>query len=112
MPMAMRRVLFAMAHQRDISSPPYFLNQPQSELLAVILDSLVGLIESNGAAEELTPVSAPKIRASHGGGPILREKSFAGTEIRHPLVIPRLLKTPPAYTRRQNPQPVLRSING
>jgi len=51
MPMAMCRILIAMAHQRHIAATSQLLNQPQSELLAVILDPLVGSIESNAAVE-------------------------------------------------------------
>jgi hypothetical protein len=53
MPMAVLLVLIAMAHQRNIVATSLLLNQPQSELLAVILDPLVGSIETNAAVEQL-----------------------------------------------------------
>jgi hypothetical protein len=99
MPMATRRVLVAVTHQRDISTPPQLLDQPQSELLAVILDALVGLIEGHTTAKELTPVLTPEICPTHRSGLILQEKPFARPEIRHPFVIPGLLKTPAAHPR-------------
>jgi hypothetical protein len=100
--MAMLLILIAMTHQRDIAATSQLLNQPQSELLAVILDALVGLVEGDAAAKELTSVPAPEICPTHSAGPILQEKPFTRLKVPHPLVIPRLLETLPANARRQN----------
>jgi len=99
MPMAVLFVLVAMAHQRDIAATAELLDKSQSELLTVILDALVGLIKGNATAKELAPIPAREIGPSHRPGPILQEKPFTRPKIRHPLVIPRLIKTPPAYSR-------------
>jgi hypothetical protein len=60
MPIAILLILIAMAHQRDVAATSQLLEQSQGELLAVILDPLVGSIETNAAVKELTPILAPQ----------------------------------------------------
>jgi hypothetical protein len=62
----MRLIFVAVTHQCDVSTLPELMDQPQSELLTVILDSLVGSIEPNTAVKEFTPVPASEFRPSHG----------------------------------------------
>jgi len=109
--MAILLILIAMTHQRDIAATSQLLNQPQSELLAVILDLLVGAIEANAAVKQLSAVTPAKFGPTDLVEPKQVEQLFARPKIRHPLVIPRFLKTPPAYTRRQDPQPIVFSVN-
>jgi hypothetical protein len=55
-------ILVAVTHQRDVSATPKLLNQPQRELLTVILDPIVGPIEGSTTAEEFEAVPTPEIR--------------------------------------------------
>jgi hypothetical protein len=65
-PVTLRLILMAVTHQRDVSTPPELLEQPQSELLAVILDPLVGFIEANAAVEQFMSVPTPVTEPSCG----------------------------------------------
>ena len=62
MPVAVRRIFIAVTHQGDVSTTSKLLDQPQCELLSVILDPLVGSIESSATAEEFTSVLTTKGR--------------------------------------------------
>jgi hypothetical protein len=84
-----RLIFVAVTHQRDVSMPPELLNQPQSELLAVILDVLVAFVEANAALKEFTPIAAREICPTLTTGP---EQLFAWPKVCHPLVIAGLFK--------------------
>jgi len=68
MPVAVRLVLLAVTHQRNIAKTTQLLDQPQSELLAVILDPFVGSIEADAAVKELPTVAPPEIRPTDIAG--------------------------------------------
>src|SRR5260370_26948092 len=87
-------IFLAVTHQRDVSTPPELLDQPQSELLTVILDPLVGFIEANAAVKQFTSVSTPEIRPTDLVEPHQRKQLFARPKICHPRVIPGLPQPP------------------
>jgi hypothetical protein len=66
--MAVLLILLAMTHQSDVSATSQLLDEPQSELLAVILDPLVGYIESNTAVKKLASVPAAEFSPSDLAG--------------------------------------------
>jgi len=61
----MRLLLIAVTHQRNVATPSHLLKQPQRELLTVILDPLIGSIETNAALEELMTVAPREFRLTN-----------------------------------------------
>ena len=85
--MTVRLIVGTVTHQSDITTTSELLDQPQRELLAVILDSLVGLIERITTTAELTTILPRKACPSDLALLKGREQPMTWTKVGHPHVI-------------------------
>ena len=105
MPVTMRLFFRAMAEQRHGLIFGEMLQEPQREFLPVILDSLVPAI-NRPAFPQFAAITAAEFRPGNFGGLKFFSQSLARSQVGHPNVKPVRRQTPPAPTRRENPQAV------
>src|SRR5262245_49048869 len=88
MAMTLLLVLGAVAEQRHVAAPCQLLDQPQRELLAVVLDGGVVAIDCAVGAK-LASIPPDELRPGHLATQHRFQEPFAWTEGWHPHVVAR-----------------------
>jgi hypothetical protein len=106
MPVTMALVFGAMAEQRHRLILRKMLQEPQSEFLTVIFDSVVAAIDRAALAQFLTIASAEYLPRDLASQKFIPEV-LARPEIGHPNIISLFRQAPASATRRENSQTVV-----
>src|SRR6266516_4401268 len=103
--MAMPLVFRAVAHECHAANPREPFDEPERELLTVILDRAVPRI--NGAVhEQLAAVLPDKLRPGDAARLAVPQEALTRSERRHPHVVPARRHPAPAKPRGENPDSV------
>src|SRR5712672_3430993 len=106
MPMAMRLVLGAMAHERDGAGTRQRLQQPQREFLAVVPDCAVARIDA-AAFQKLLLVATRELAPAHALPEDIAQQGLARPEIGHPDIVAVRRQAAATQPGRKNSQAVV-----
>jgi hypothetical protein len=109
-PMTVRLVLRAMAHESYVPTPRKNAQQTQGELLAVVLDSLV-LRVCLKLPEQFGTITAAKVSPRQPARTVGMQQALTRAQIRHPYIVFRSFQATPLRARGQYAKTILRPVD-
>src|SRR5688572_6900937 len=111
MPVAVLLALGAVAHERHVAPARQLPDEPQRELLAVVLDR-PALPVDRSVEKQFLPVASPERRPGNFSAKEFSQQAFAWPEARNPHIVTRRRHTAAAKAGDEEPQAVALAVDG
>jgi len=108
--MAARFVLSAVAEQRHVAPAPKGLEEPQRELLTVVLDPLVASVDT-ARLLKFSAIATGELAPQYLTGPEVLQKALARAEVSDPRVTTRLSQAAPMESSDKDAETVLAAVD-